>query len=114
MPLPKFQTLTEQVAAYLRQELQNRRWSGEMPGQKKLATLLGVSGKTVELALILLENDGILVGRGIGQRRQIALPENLDQAQLRVGILTYEKEDRSVDYIGELGASFKSKATYRF
>ena len=31
---PHFQTITEQVAAYLRQELLQGRWSGEMAGQK--------------------------------------------------------------------------------
>ncbi len=68
MLLPKFQTITEQVAAYLRQELLKGRWSGEMPGQKQLATLLGISGKTVELALALLENEGIHERTTLGPR----------------------------------------------
>jgi len=99
MLLPQFQTITEQVAAYLRQELLQGRWSGEMPGQKQLAKLLGVSGKTVELALVLLENEGILVGRGTGRRRKIELPEQLTKpTRLRVAILLYESSDQSLDY----------------
>jgi LacI family transcriptional regulator len=98
MLLPQFQTITEQVAAYLRQELLQGRWSGEMPGRKQLAKLLGVSGKTVELALVLLENEGILVGRGTGRRRKIELPEELTKpTRLRVAILLYEPSDRSLD-----------------
>jgi DNA-binding GntR family transcriptional regulator len=76
MSIPSFPTITEQVASYLREELLRGRWSGEIAGQKKLAKLLGVSGQTVELALGLLEKDGILVGQGTGRRRRILLPED--------------------------------------
>ena len=70
-----------------------------MAGQKQLAKLLGVSGKTVELALVLLEEDGILVGRGTGRRRKIVLPEELAKPPtLRVAILCHEQSDQSLDY----------------
>ena len=100
MSLPSFPTITEQVSTYLREELLRGRWSGEMPGQKQLAKLLGVSAQTVELALGLLEKDGILVGRGTGRRRKIVLPEGgLEVPALRVAILCYEQSDQSQDYL---------------
>ncbi len=71
-----------------------------MPGQKQLAKLLGVSGKTVELALALLEKQGILVGQGTGRRRRIDLPEgNLEGSMLRVAILHYEPVSKGPGYI---------------
>ena len=103
MLLPHFQTITEQVAAYLRQELLQGRWSGEMAGQKQLAKLLGVSGKTVELALVLLENEGILVGRGAGRRRRIVLPEGHAPPALRVAMINFDSPARGSDYMIELG-----------
>jgi hypothetical protein len=99
---PSFQTITEQVAAHLREELLRGRWSGEMPGQKQLAKLLGVSGKTVELAFVLLEKDGVLVGQGTGRRRRIALPENFSPPSLRVALLIFDSPDRGADYMIEL------------
>lgn len=67
MPVPRFQSITRQVAAYLREELSRGRWSGEMPGQHRLVRLLGVSRKTVEMALRLLQEEGLLVGQGAGR-----------------------------------------------
>ena len=96
MSLPSFPTITEQVSTYLREELLRGRWSGEMPGQKQLAKLLGVSAQTVELALGLLEKDGILVGRGTGRRRKIVLPEGgLEVPALRVAILDYSPPEET-------------------
>ncbi|MEJ6571375.1 MAG: substrate-binding domain-containing protein, partial [Akkermansiaceae bacterium] len=64
------------------------------------AKLLGVSAQTVELALGLLEKDGILVGRGTGRRRKIVLPEGgLEVPALRVAILCHEQSDQSLDYL---------------
>jgi len=97
MSLPDFQTITEQVAAYIHQELLRGSWSGEMPGQKQLAKQLGVSGKTVELALGLLEKEGVLVGQGTGRRRKIVLPEDHAPPALRVAVLYYEKGDETHD-----------------
>lgn len=96
MPIPSFQTITEQVAVHLREELSRGRWMDEMPGQKQLAKLLGVSGKTVELALALLEKEGILIGQGTGRRRKIMLPEGgYDAPALRVAILDYEPPEQT-------------------
>jgi DNA-binding LacI/PurR family transcriptional regulator len=102
MRSPFFPTITEQVATYLREELLRGRWSGEMPGQKKLAKLLGVSAQTVELALGVLEKDGVLVGQGTGRRRRILLPENHVPPALRVAVLAFDSPAREGDYMIEL------------
>lgn len=61
MNLPHFLTISEQVAAYLREELIQERWSGDMPGMNSLAVELGVNSKTADAALMLLEKEGLLV-----------------------------------------------------
>ncbi|MFT6794743.1 MAG: hypothetical protein ACJAR1_002758, partial [Rubritalea sp.] len=40
MNIPHFLTISEQVAAYLREELIQERWSGDMPGMNSLAVEL--------------------------------------------------------------------------
>ena len=95
MPVPNFQTIAEQVAKHLREEVLQGIWSGEMPGVNRLAPELGVNDKTVEVALRLLEKEGLLVGQGPGRRRKIVLPEDHAPPALRVAVLYYEKGDES-------------------
>ena len=95
-------TPSAQVAAHLRGELLRGRWSGTMPGVPTLAAELGVDPKTVGLALQLLEEEGLLVGRGAGRARRIELPEGLAAPALRVGILAYEDLNRRLDYMVDL------------
>jgi DNA-binding GntR family transcriptional regulator len=66
----------EQVAEHLRAELLRGGWSGTMPGVNPLVAALGVNHKTVEAALRMLEDEGLLVNQGRGRQRRIALPEN--------------------------------------
>lgn len=99
MALPHFRTITEQVADHLRKELLGGHWADGMPGQKRLSKELGVSGQTVELALQLLEKEGLLVGQGAGKRRRIERFQGAAQNRaLRVRILLYERSDRKTDY----------------
>ena len=96
MPTPHFQSITDQVAAYLREQLLCGRWHGEMPGQNQLVKLLGVSSKTIEMALRILEGEGLLIGQGAGRRRRIVLPEGeLQTRGQRVAILDYEQIELS-------------------
>jgi DNA-binding LacI/PurR family transcriptional regulator len=99
MAAPDFITIAEQVAAYLRGELLRERWSGTMPGMNHLAPELGVNAKTVEVALKLLEKEGVLVGQGVGRRRKIVLPEGHAPPALRVAVLFYEKGDETHDLL---------------
>ena len=101
MPSFQFPSITEQVAMHLGDELRRGRWRGTMPGRSRLVEELGVSGKTMELALQLLEKEGLLVGQGAGRARRIVLPEGgLQATELRVAILAYE--DFNLSYIVDL------------
>ncbi|MFT6178098.1 MAG: DNA-binding LacI/PurR family transcriptional regulator [Paracoccaceae bacterium] len=91
VPIPDFLTIAEQAAAYLRGELMRGRWSGTIPGTNHLAPKLGINAKTVEAALQLLEQEGLLVGQGAGRRRRIELPEGeIGTPAFRIAILDYE------------------------
>ena len=88
------------MAAHLRGELLQGRWSGTMPGVPALAAELEVDPKTAALALAHLEAEGLLVGQGPGRRRKIEMPEELIKPLgLRVAILLYEESDQSLDYL---------------
>ncbi|MCX6874043.1 MAG: substrate-binding domain-containing protein [Verrucomicrobia bacterium] len=76
----------EQVAAHLREGLLQGRWSGVLPGRKRLAAELGVSGKIVEAAL-----------------GGIAMPEGTTKPRpLRVALMLHEANNTQLHYIVEL------------
>lgn len=90
----------EQVARHLRGEIQLGIKSGSMPGGHRLAQELGVNHKTVEAALRLLENEGILVSRGAGRRRSIVAPEgNRSLRSIRIALLPMESRDSGRHYL---------------
>ena len=89
----KIATAAEQVAAHLKQELLQGRWTGTMPGRDRLAKELGVDGSTVDRALRLLEKEGALQSQGVGKRRRITV-DGIDTRGQRVLIVPYELEDR--------------------
>lgn len=93
-------THAEQLAAHLRSELLSRRWCGDMPGVLALEAALGVNRNTVDAALRLLENEGILVAQGTGRQRKIVLPDAETKIPtLRIGILPYGQADKTTDYM---------------
>lgn len=96
-------TAAEQVADYLRLQLQQRRWSEGMPGGARLATELGVGHNTVDAALRLLEKEGILAGRGRRSRRMIQKMESSGPGRaLRVAMLLHSPVDTKMGYVVEL------------
>ncbi|MFK7851060.1 MAG: substrate-binding domain-containing protein [Akkermansiaceae bacterium] len=82
-------TATEQVAAYLREEILRRTWVETMPGTAKLAGELGVGMRTVSDALDQLEREGLLVNQGRRRKRRIVVPEMSVSEGLRIAILLY-------------------------
>jgi DNA-binding LacI/PurR family transcriptional regulator len=94
-----FLTRSEQLATHLRGELFRRRWSGTMLGVPALAEELGIDRKTAALALVHLEDEGLLVGQGPGRPRRIVLSADHAPSTLRVAMLLYEPSDKSLDYI---------------
>lgn len=98
----RFSSVAEQVAQLLRDGLRQGRWQGSMPGRIRLAAELGVNHKTVQSALQILENEGILVSRGAGREREIVGTGKIAPSALRVAILLYEPADRQVHFMVDL------------
>lgn len=73
-----------------------------MPGRGRLIAELGVSGKTVELALKRLEELGLLAAAEVGKRRRILVKPKSGKRLLRVAIMTYESTDRGLSYLVDL------------
>ncbi len=98
--MSRFRVLTasEQVAEHLREQLARGIWTGTMPGGERLSRDLGVGRMTVEAALILLENEGLLVPQGVGRKRLIHMPKRIAAPSLRVKILLYAPEDSKIYY----------------
>lgn len=96
------QSTSEQLTAYLRQEILCGNLSGTMPGIKKLVQTLGVSSEALTTAVKQLEHDGLLVSQGDRRRRRIVQPEDLPPAPLRVGLLLNEPGDMQLHYIVDL------------
>jgi DNA-binding LacI/PurR family transcriptional regulator len=102
MTQPRFLTIAEQVAEHLRVDLGSGRWRETLPGLPSLAAELGVNFKTVEVALRLLEAEGLLEGQGAGRRRRIAAAAGAARRALRVALLPGDAADRRLDYIVKL------------
>ncbi len=91
-------TAHEQVARYLREQIARGIWKKTMPGSAKLCGELGVGRMTIESALRLLEEEGILVSQGVGKKRLIQATELKELPSLKVEILLYSPEDEKLDY----------------
>jgi LacI family transcriptional regulator len=95
-------TAAEQVAAHLRDELFRGNWAGLMPGSDRLSRNLGVGHNTIEAALALLEQEGLLLPQGVGRRRQIVLPEKAAPPAMRIGFLAYDPPAKNQPFIIEV------------
>lgn len=91
----------DQVAAHLRNQLRQGRWTGLMPGTKKLGNELAVSHSLIDRALRLLEKEGLLVNQGPGRRRRIRRSQ-AKTSRMKVRVLAYE-DTPSPDIIQLLG-----------
>jgi DNA-binding LacI/PurR family transcriptional regulator len=96
MAAPQFYSITEQVAAYMGNELRRGRWRDAMPGRNQLAEELDVSPHTIELAFQLLENERLLVPQGNGRPRRITVPKNEAKTpMMRVAILDHDSPEQT-------------------
>lgn len=96
------QSISEQVAAHLRGQILTGGLAGEMPGAKSLAAILGINHKTVEVAALVLEREGLLVNQGSGKPRRIIRPDDAPTSALRVAILLCDPEDAKHHYMVEI------------
>jgi DNA-binding LacI/PurR family transcriptional regulator len=107
----------EQVANHLREEILKRRWKEHMPGVAHLESVLGVNHVTVNAALNLLEQQGLLESQGRRRRRRIVVDESLLRPKtLRIRLLPYDRETRySPDHLAVLDelnrAGFEARLT---
>ena len=90
----KILSAPEQIANFLRTQIANGRWSGNLPGRLELAKELGVGISSMEEALRQLERDGFLLRRGAGRTRLIA--SSGKSRSLRMKMLLYESVDRGL------------------
>jgi DNA-binding LacI/PurR family transcriptional regulator/DNA-binding transcriptional regulator YhcF (GntR family) len=104
MAFVKFSSVTDQVTSHLRDELRRGRWEGTMPGRNQLVRDLGVSSKTVELALAQLEKEGVLIAQGAGRKRRVAedFAGSLPKRGLRIAILHSDPLEQHLDYMVDL------------
>jgi DNA-binding transcriptional MocR family regulator len=95
MPAVKFLTITQQVAKHLREEISRGALSGTMPGRTQLAADMGVNHKTVDAALHLLKDAGLIVSQGAGRSHKIIPPADAPAApSLRIGLILWAPSDR--------------------
>lgn len=73
-----------------------------MPGVNPLVAELGVNHKTVEAALRLLEDEGLLVNQGRGRQRDIVRRKDDAPPEMRVALLDFDAPSRGADYMIEL------------
>lgn len=86
---------SEQLADFLKDEIQSRTWTDTMPGESWMVTQLQVGRDTVRAAMAHLEEEGVLAPQGQGKRRRIVMKrDELKPKNFRVRILLYEKQDR--------------------
>ena len=102
-------TVVEQLAAHLREGISKGALSGNMPGIRRLAAMLGVSSNTVVAAIEQLEREGVVQAQGHGRRSRIVLPEGAVRPKFRVTFLPYERADAQLDYVVELQRRLKEE-----
>lgn len=95
-------SVAAQVAAHLSAQLKRGIWHDTVPGVGTLAKQLGVNHKTVEAALRLLEQEGLLSNQGPGRKRRIVSPNGKTARPTRIAILLYEPSDQFSTCIVEL------------
>lgn len=100
--VPRLLSISEQLVIHLRDEILRGAISGLIPGSKKLAGIYEVNHKTVQSALIRLEEWGYLKSQGKGRPRKVTIPKDAAPRALRVGLLLYEPEDERVHFVLDL------------
>ena len=109
-------TAAEQVGEHLRAELCRGAWGGRMPGGARLAVELGVGRDTVEAALQILEQLGMLVPQGVDEIAAHGIEtgafnladweETSDQNDLRIRLRTQD----AIDHVCEVASSTTASA----
>lgn len=91
-----------QVADHLRAEIERLSLTGGLPGPRALAEQLGVNHKTVEVALGLLEEEGVILAQGPGRRRKIQPLVEREEKTLRMVMMLHNRRDNSTPLLAEM------------
>ena len=79
----------QQVAEFLKLEIQRGSFQDSMPAVCELVDELGVNHKTVTAAFGILEKEGLIQGQGRGLKRLIIKKKSQSHRKLRIAILCY-------------------------
>lgn len=91
----RIRSASEQVADFLKEQIQSRSWTGKMPGESQLVTQLQIGRNTVRAAMTQLEKEGLVVSDGQGKSRRIVMKRGaFSPRNLRVRIFLYEMRDQ--------------------
>lgn len=101
--------VVEQLAAHLREGIAKGELRGNMPGIRKMSSLLGVSSNSVAAAIAQLEREGFVQPQGHGRRSKIVMPEGAGRPNFRVTLLPYEHADVHLDYVVEIQRRLKEE-----
>ena len=95
-----FQTITQQVAASIRQDLLNGRWVETLPGRDQLSKEFDVNHKTVSDAVVLLERERFLVNQGPGRKRRIRISKTgYRKSELRIAFLHHTPPNQTDPWV---------------
>lgn len=96
----KTSSISEQVASHLRDEITRGRWKGVMPGRDRLARDLGISPWSVQRALEILTEEGLLQPQGGGKRRTIAMKrKTIAPRSTHIGILPFDEQSTRMGFM---------------
>lgn len=96
-------SVSEQIAAHLRDEIARGRWNRLMPGRIELAKRFDVGISSMEEALRQLESEGLIIEQGIGRPRRIADGNRrFEKRRLRIAILAYENSTSGTGIFSEV------------
>lgn len=91
----QIRSASEQLADFLKDEIQRRTWTDTLPGEIWMVNHFQVGRDTVRSAMAHLEEQGVLTPQGQGKRRQIVMNgDTFTPRNFRVRILLYETQDR--------------------
>lgn len=85
-------SLPEWVATHPREGIRQGRWRDSLPGVQRLAVVPDVARHTIRRALLIVEEEGLLSGRGPGRGRSISAVGGAEafRQPLRVAILRHD------------------------
>ena len=103
------QSVAEQVAEHLRNELKRGSFSEAFPSVYNLASDLGVNHKTVKAAIKVLECEGLLINQGRGCARKVVESAIEPLEAMRVGVFYYDSHTASQSYALDLKQALVEK-----